>query len=408
MIIMDLKLPSLHECQVDWSRETVIVRCDLNVPIVYGKIIDSTRIQACIPTLEFLAEKGAKVVVIAHYGQVKNRDKKSDLHHLSLLPMAQALGQLMNRRVLFYGDCIKDCTQKIIHQLDHGSILVLENLRFYPGEENNDVDFAKDLANLGTFYVNDAFSICHRTHASIVGIPIFLPHTGGLSLIKEYNSIRDILFQAKNPLVTLIGGSKVSSKLELLEFVLPKVSKMFIGGAMANTFLKAKKYNIGRSLVEDHLVPKALELLNTYHTKFFLPVDVVVNLQGRCPTHSFCVAIEDVPNEAKIFDIGPQTVALYKQEMNEAQSLIMNGPMGMFEEDIFAKGSIDIIQHIVSRTQDYGLLSMAGGGDTLALLGKASAKEKLSFVSTGGGAFLALLQGEILPGIDALIKTHRF
>ncbi len=401
---MDLeKIPFIGDVQTNWSQQTVLLRCDLNVPIIDGTITDDTRINSCIETINFLIKNRAKIVIISHYGQIKEELDEKTRKKYSLFWAVNALEKKLGKHVFFSSDPIGPSLLTMINTMEGGDVMVLENVRFYSGETKNDSKLAQDLASMGTFYVNEAFSVSHRNHASIVTLPTLMPNAAGFGLYKEYQMINDIVQKPHSPFLAVIGGAKVSSKLKLLSFMLPKVDMMTIGGAMANTFLKAKGYEMRSSLVEDDLIPLAQKLMKEYGEKIYLPCDVVV-----CDEKTFdgneTVDVGSLKATQQAVDIGSKTIDHYMNLIKKAQTLIMNGPMGIFEDKRFALGSRAITQCIGQQTQKGQLFSLAGGGDTLALLEQEKQKNHFSFLSTGGGAFLACLEGTPLPGIRALMR----
>lgn len=371
------------------AARVALVRADLNVPMQDGEITDTTRIARLIPTLKALLARGLQVRVISHLGRLDpTEDKTLWDPAFSLRPVAAALESLMGQRVEFYPDCLG--------QTPTSPLSLLENLRYYPGEEANDLTFARALAAGADVYVNDAFSCSHRAHASIVAITQVLPAYAGLGLEEELQHLSAALQTPARPVVALVGGAKVSTKLALLENLAPKVDHLVIAGAMANTFLKAQGLSVGCSRVEEGLIPTAKRILQTYRDKIILPLDRIDGLDG-------CVRTVDAAlPQTDYVDIGPQTVAHIHTLLAKARTVVWNGPLGLFEVKPYDSGTNAIAQSIAALTQAGQLVSVAGGGDTVAALANAGVEGKLTFVSTAGGAFLEWLEGRELPGITAL------
>ena len=377
----------------------VFVRNDFNVPLNAAlEITDDTRIQAAIPTFRHLIANGARVVCASHLG----RPKGEVIPDCSLAPVAKRLAELLGREVLFCAETVGAEAEKAKAALRPGQVLLLENLRFHPGEEANDPEFAQELMKGVDIYINDAFAVGHRAHASVDAVTHFAPIcVAGFLMRDEVLYFHRSLEDPARPLAALIGGAKVSSKLGALVNLLKNVDKMIIGGAMANTFLKAKGYDVGQSLVDDKLLKTAENLMNEARkrgVKFYLPVDVVVadRLDRRAQTK--ITPVQEVPPEWIIADIGPATVTLFSEALQNAQTIIWNGPMGAFELDPFSRGTMAMVHKVA----DLYALTIVGGGDTDVALHKGGEFQKFSYVSTGGGAFIELLEGKKLPGIKAL------
>ncbi len=375
----------------------VLVRLDLNLPIQNGRVTDLTRLERSLPTLKELASQGAKVIVLAHFGRPKGEDKS-----LTLAPIAQALAKAMApTRVEFCEACQGPLVEKAIDALHKGEILLLENIRFVEGEEKNDPSFAREMARWGDNYVNDAFSTAHRAHASTTGIAQLLPAYAGRLMEEELKALDSALDNPKRPLMAIVGGAKVSTKLPLLENLLPKVDVLVIGGAMANTFLAAQGYDIGASLYEPDLLETARNLLAT-GSEILLPQDVVVARsledQGSIET----LSIDEVKGDKKIFDVGPLSCELILEKMQTCHTLLWNGPLGVFETPPLDKGTTHDENGAARLTRENSLLSVAGGGDTVAALAHAHVVDDFTYVSTAGGAFLEWLEGKVLPGVQAL------
>ena len=387
---------------IDVTGKKILVRVDLNVPMKNGRIEDATRVKRVIPTLQNLVERKAKVIIISHFG----RPKGEFVRDMSLVPLADALGEAMGGiQVKFAIDCIDHHAREAVDELNDGEILLLENLRFHKGEEKNDPDFVDALAKLGDIYVNDTFSCSHREHASIVGVAKKLPSAAGLLLQEEIESLNEVLNPAKLPMAAIVGGSKVSTKLGLLNTLIKKVDLLAIGGAMANSFLVAKGFNVGKSLYEKDLVEDAKRIIDNAEKEgceIFLPKDVIVakKLEERATCQ--VVYAEDVPDDSMILDLGPETISSLAKVLSSRKTIVWNGPLGAFEYRPFDVSSISLAQNIAKLTNQKGIISVAGGGDVVAALGVSGLTESFSYISTAGGAFLDWLQGEELPGVKAL------
>lgn len=386
---------------LDVAGKRVLVRADLNLPITDGRIGDGTRLERLVPTLNELCDKGAKVVVMSHFG----RPKGGVDPNFSLAPVAEELARVMGRPVAFATDCIGDDAERIVGGLKGGEVALLENLRFHPGEEANDEAFAARLAALGEIYVDDAFSVAHRAHASIVALARRLPAVAGRLMQAEIEALTAVLENPVRPLVAIVGGAKVSTKIKLLGNICKKVDCLVVGGAMANTFLAARGIDIGMSLSEDDMTGIARDIVanaDVTGTEILLPVDAVVAGEFKAGASHQTVAIDQVPADGMILDIGPATAAAVVERINGSQSLIWNGPLGAFELPPFDAGTNQVAQATAVRTRAHGLLSIAGGGDTMAALIHAGVADDFSYVSTAGGAFLEWLEGKELPGVAVL------
>jgi len=380
---------------------SVFIRCDFNVPIDdFGNILDDGRLKASLPTILYCLDHNCKIILASHLGRPKNKyDKK-----YSLLPVAKRLSRLLNKEILFSGDVIGDDTQKRVKTLKNADILLLENLRYEKAETKNDTAFAKKLASLAQYYVNDAFGVSHRAHASVEAITHFYDDThkgAGFLLQKEIKFFQTLLRTPPHPFTLIVGGSKVSTKLEVLKHLLPELDKMIVGGAMALTFLKALGVETGNSSVEEDLLDEAkklTELAKKNDVKLFFPVDFIVAKELKQETKSDIVTFLDIPQKHKAFDIGPATLLLFQEALKESKILFWNGPMGVFEIDKFSHGSLELAR-FVSTLQATKII---GGGDTAEMIHNAGVTKKMTFVSTGGGASLELLSGKELPGIKAL------
>ena len=399
---MDLdKLKTTDGLDVNGKR--VLVRCDLNVPVADGRVTDATRLERLLPGLKALTIRGAKVIVLSHFGRPKGVDQA-----LSLAPIATELGRLMGQPVAFAADCIGEAAVKVVYALPPGGIAVLENLRFHRGEEKNDHGFAKQLASLGDIFVGDAFSTAHRAHASTEGITHFLPSYAGPLLMAEINALRAALDKPKRPTVAVVGGAKVSTKIPVLENLLAKVDKLIIGGGMANTFLHAQGVAVGRSLCEQDFAKTALDIIATAKARgaeIVLPVDAVVAREFKAGAPSSVVDITACPADAMILDVGPQSVAHLTNVLSQCHTLLWNGPLGAFEIAPFGEGTFALAKAAATMTKAGTLVSVAGGGDTVAALNMAGVTGDFTYVSTAGGAFLEWLEGRELPGVAALTKA---
>jgi phosphoglycerate kinase len=383
------------------SGKRVVLRADLNVPMRDGKVSDPTRIERLLPTIRELAGKGARVAVISHFDRPKGKIVPS----MSLKPLAEALSQALSKRVAFAGDCVGPAALAVVQGLHDGDVALLENLRFHAGEEDNDAGFAKSLASLGDIYVDDAFSCAHRAHASTSAIAALLPSAAGRLMQEELEHLTRALENPTRPLIALVGGAKISTKLDLLGNLVAKVDKLAIGGGMANTFLNALGIDVGESLCEKDLADTAREILAAAKRKncaVLLPVDAVVAAEFKEGSPAATVDISSVPQDKMILDIGPKTIALLKREIEGCKTAVWNGPLGAFEVKPFDRGTVEVARHVAQLSQSGKLLSVAGGGDTIAALRAAGVAEKFSYVSTAGGAFLEWLEGKELPGVKAL------
>jgi phosphoglycerate kinase len=383
------------------SGKRVLVRADLNVPVKNDKVTDATRIERLAPTIRQLADRRARVVVMSHFGRPNGKPDPA----FSLHPLVKPLSQAIGRPVAFAEDCVGPATQNIVAQLKPGEVALLENLRFHPEEEANDMAFAKELAALGDLYVNDAFSAAHRAHASTEAIAHLLPTAAGRLMQAELQALGAALDTPQRPLVALVGGAKVSTKLDLLTFIVSKVNALVIGGAMANTMLFAKGIAVGKSLCERDMVETARRIIDKAKEAgcaLMLPVDAVVARELKAGVGSVVVPIDRVPESAMILDIGPKTVETITARLGRSCTLVWNGPLGAFETPPFDTGTNAVAQRVAQLTNDGKLMSVAGGGDTVAALAHAGVVDDFSYVSTAGGAFLEWLEGRELPGVKAL------
>ncbi len=387
---------SLRDVEVTGKR--VLVRVDFNVPIdEQGNIVDDTRIRASLPTIEYLMDANAKIILMSHLDRPKGRDPK-----YSLAPVAKRLSRLLNAEVKLAPDCIGEEVRAMVGEMGEGEVILLENLRFHGGETEGDEGFAKELASLGEVYVSDAFGTCHRKHASIYLVPKFLkPAVMGFLLEREINYFEKAMISPQRPVVAVLGGAKVSTKLGIIKNLLKRVDKLFIGGAMAFTFIRAMGYRVGSSPVEEELIPTALDILEVakkLDVKLYLPVDFVVGQELSDSTPTKVVPWQEIPKGWKGLDIGPVSLGLLREVISDAQTIIWNGPMGVFELDRFKSGTFETAKMIASSPA----LTIAGGGDTDHAIHKAGVYNAIDFVSTGGGAFLELLEGNTLPCLEVL------
>jgi phosphoglycerate kinase len=389
---------------VDVRGKRVLVRADLNVPVKDGKVTDATRLERLVPGLQDLARRGARVIVISHFG----RPKGGPDPQFSLRPVADKLGQLLGKPVAFAPDCIGEAAAKSVSVLRDGEVVVLENLRFHAGEEKNDPAFARALASLGDIFVGDAFSTAHRAHASTEAIARLLPAYAGPLLMEEIEALRSVLDKPARPVAAVIGGAKVSSKIDVLTNLAAKVDKLFIGGAMANTFFLAEGVEIGKSLAEPDLTGTALDIMHAAKARsceVILPHDVVVAPRLEAGVASRVVPTLKIPAEQMILDVGPKSVAHYGDVLSRCHTILWNGPLGAFEIAPFGEGTFALARVVVKLTATGNLTSIAGGGDTVAALNAAGVTDHFTYVSTAGGAFLEWLEGRELPGIAALTRS---
>ncbi len=381
---------------IDVNGKRVLVRVDFNVPQDKkdGHITDDRRIREALPTLQYLLDHGASLVLMSHLSRPKGKEEK-----YSLKPIAARLQELLERPVIMASDVYGEEIVKQAQALKPGDVLLLENVRFYPYEEENDPAFARELARLGDVYVNDAFGSAHRAHASTHGVADYLPAAAGLLMEKELNYLGSVLENPKHPFIAILGGAKIKDKLGVIENLLPKVERILIGGGMANTFAKAQGYPIGDSLVEEDQLDVAREIMRKGTGKLVFPVDWVIADKFAADAASREVDVQNVPEGWRILDIGPKTIELFKRELNGAKTVIWNGPMGVFEFPKFANGTLQIA-HTLAEMPD--ALTVIGGGDSALAVDMAGGADKMSHVSTGGGASLEFMEGKVLPGVEAL------
>lgn len=390
---------TIDDLKVDGQR--VLVRGDLNVPMTDGVVTDATRLERLIPTLRELSDKGARVVVLSHFGRPKGERRDE----LSLKPVADALGALLDKDVAFADDCVGQAAETVVNSLASGDIAVLENLRFHAGEEANDPGFARELADLGDLYVNDAFSAAHRAHASTDQVAHLLPNAAGRQMQAELDALSNALENPERPVAALVGGAKVSSKLAVLGHLVDKVDMLIIGGGMANTFLYAKGVEIGASLCEPDLADTARQIMEKSEQagcEIVLPIDAVVASDLKAGGESQTCKIDSVPHKQMILDVGPESIADLERRLKNCKTVVWNGPLGAFEIKPFDVGTNRVAAAAADLTQAGKLVSVAGGGDTVAALNGAGATGKFTYVSTAGGAFLEWLEGKTLPGVKVL------
>lgn len=383
----------------DLKGKKVFIRVDFNVPQdEKGNITEDTRITGAVPTIKYALEQGAKVILASHLGRPKG-EKKSKY---SMAPATKRLSELLGKKIKQAPDCFGSEVDTLISAMKPGEAIMLENVRFYPGEEKNDAAFAASLANGCEIYVNDAFAVSHRAHASVEAITKCIPTIAAGFLMKNEMTFFDKAMQNPvRPLVAILGGAKVSGKLEVLETLLNKVDKVVIGGGMAFTFLKAMGYSVGKSLVEDELIPtarKIMEKARKRNVMFYLPVDCVVANAFEANATTFITTAQEIPEGWMALDIGPATTTLFSETLRDAKTVIWNGPMGVFEMDAFSRGTFAVAEAVANCFAT----TIIGGGDTDSAVRKAGVENRVSYISTGGGAFLELLEGKILPGVKAL------
>lgn len=389
---------------VDVTGKRVLLRADLNVPIKDGKVADATRLERLMPTITELSSKGAKVIILSHF----DRPKGKVVPELSLKPIADALGRVLNKPVAFSADCVGPVAENAVGSLNNGDILVLENTRFHAGEEENDPAFSAQLAKLGDIFVNDAFSAAHRAHASTEGVAQHLPSFAGRLMQAELKALEQALGNPERPVAAIVAGSKVSTKLDLLNNLVTKVDILVIGGAMANTFLAAQGVNVGLSLQEADLHETARQILKAAAAKgceIILPQDVVVaeKFEANAPTK--VVKVSEIPANAMALDVGPATVEAFIARLPNIKTIIWNGPLGAFETKPFDASTNALAKAIAEATKSGKIISVGGGGDTVSALKLAGVQHDMTYLSTAGGAFLEWMEGRILPGVEALSRA---
>jgi phosphoglycerate kinase len=381
---------------IEVAGKRVLVRVDFNVPLAEGRVTDDTRIQAALPTINYLLEHGAKVILMSHLG----RPKGKVVDELRLDPVAERLAELLNKLVVKLNDCVGSEVEAVVARMQPGDVILLENTRFHPGEKSNDPAFARELASLADVFVNDAFGAAHRAHASVVGVAEYLPAVAGFLMEKELTFLGQALTAPEHPFVAILGGAKISSKIGVIDNLLAKVDGLLIGGGMANTFFKAQGREIGQSLVEDESLDVARETLEREGDKLVLPVDVVVADRFDAEAESETVPVNRVPEDWLILDIGQETVELFKRELTGAKTVVWNGPMGVFEFPRYAVGTDAIARFLA----DLEATTIVGGGESVAAVRQAGVADRITHVSTGGGAALEFLEGKELPGVAALLE----
>jgi phosphoglycerate kinase len=380
--------------------QRVLVRVDFNVPMQDGAVADVSRIERNMPTITEIADRGGKVILLSHYGRPKGRDPKE-----SLRPVVAAVARILGRPIAFADDCVGETAEKAVAALKPGNVLCLENTRFHKGEEQNDRGFAKQLARLGDIYVDDAFSVAHRAHASVEAIAHLLPTYAGRAMQQELEALEKALHAPERPVAAIVGGAKISTKLDLLGNLMTKVETLIIGGAMANTFLAAEGKPVGKSLYEIDLVPTARDIMakaKALGRTLVLPVDAVVAQKFAAHVPSRVVSVDAVGPTDMILDIGPRSIEQAISMLARVKTLVWNGPFGAFEHEPFDNGTIEVAEAAAELTADGRLVSIAGGGDTMAALNVAGVTSRFTYVSTAGGAFLEWLEGKTLPGVEVL------
>jgi phosphoglycerate kinase len=387
--------------QLNIQGKKILLRVDFNVPLDQkGNITDDARIRAALPTIQYALAQNARILLASHLGRPKGKPEAQ----YSLAPVARKLGELLRKEVKLAPDCIGPDVEKMVAAIKPGDLLLLENLRFHKEEEKNDPNFAKSLASLAEIYVNDAFAVSHRAHASVEAVTKFFKEpAAGFLMKEELHYLNRVMESPARPLVAVIGGAKVSGKLEVLKNLSLRVDKLIIGGGMAFTFLKSKGMNVGKSLVEEELLKTAQEILeaaNKKGVKVFLPVDCVVADKMDPSARTQIVPVEKIPPDWMGLDIGPATINRFADALKDAKTILWNGPMGVFEMAPFSRGTMEMVQSIVKS----GAVSIVGGGDTDTAVHKSGQAQKISYISTAGGAFLELLEGKTLPGVEALKK----
>jgi phosphoglycerate kinase len=386
--------------QADVTNKRVLLRVDLNVPMEHGKVTDTTRIERIAPTICEIADKGGKVILLSHFGRPQGHDPAQ-----SLKPVATIVAEIIKRPVAFAEDCVGEAAESAVAAMKPGDVLCLENTRFHRGEENNDPVFVEQLTRLGDLWVNDAFSAAHRAHASTEGLGHRLPAYAGRTMQAELEALATALDAPRRPVAAIIGGAKVSTKLGLLENLIAKVDDLVIGGGMANTFLHAQGIGIGRSLAEKDMAETARRILDKAERAgcaIILPVDAVVafHFEAHAPAQAY--GLDAIPPDGLILDLGPQSIERVKAAIDDAATLVWNGPLGAFELPPFDRATVATARHVAERTAAGKLVSVAGGGDTVAALNAAGVADRLTYVSTAGGAFLEWMEGKPLPGVAVL------
>ncbi|MEM1380425.1 MAG: phosphoglycerate kinase [Pseudomonadota bacterium] len=389
----------------DLKGKRALVRVDFNVPMADGQVSETTRLERAVPTVQTLTDKGAKVILLSHFGRPKGEMKPD----MSLKQVCQAFANVLAAPVGFVDATIGEKAAQAVSELKDGDVLVLENTRFHPGEEKNDADFAAELAKLGDVYVNDAFSAAHRAHASTEGIARLLPSAAGLALGKELDYLAAALGNPERPMMAVVGGAKVSTKIDVLNALVTKADKLVVGGGMANTFLLAMDMAIGKSLAEPDLVPTAKEIMAKAAEcgcEILLPKDVVCAKEFKAGAESQARTADGVAEDEMVLDLGPESVNAYAEALEQCKTLIWNGPLGAFETEPFHVATVELARFAAKLSNKEALISVAGGGDTVAALAVAQVTDDFTYVSTAGGAFLEWMEGKTLPGIAALEKNN--
>jgi len=392
-------MKNISNQNIVFKNKKVLLRVDLNVPMKNSSITESSRIEKIIPTIKSLLAKEAKIIIISHIG----RPKGKIVEGMSLEPISKKLASLLNKNVLFNKNIINDNTLSEVNRIQNGSIMMLENIRFNQGEESNDSEFSKKLSNLADIYVNDAFSCSHRSHASIEGITKYIPSYFGLQITQEIEALKKITSEIKKPVTLIIGGSKISTKINIINNLLKKFNNIIVVGGMANTMLKHTGSKVGKSICENDcgsLIKEILDISKKFNCKITCPIDVVVskNIEGVGENKG----IKEINDDEMILDIGPKTISLIKKIVNDSNTVLWNGPAGYFENPNFQTGTKEILEIISQKTSSDKIFSVAGGGETIAAINKFNKLDSFTFVSTAGGAFLEYLEGKTLPGIKAL------
>ena len=395
-------MPSSKEFfKLDLKNKLILVRVDLNLPVVNGVVQDETRLQSVLPTIQGIIKKGGKVVLCSHFGRPNGEYNKK----YSLKPLIEPLSKALNCPIDFSPTCIGPEAQELKNNLKEGQTLLLENLRFHKGEETNNKDFSKDLTLGIDYFVNDAFSCSHRKHSSTVGVTNFLPSFMGTHLEKEIKALEGVLNNPNKPVAAIIGGSKVSTKIDVINFLLKKMDIIIIGGAMANTFVAAKGLDVGKSLFEKECIDLAKELIEKSQNNdcnLILPTDFIVSKNLKKNAEFTTTNFDSMPHNMMALDIGPKSIELINKNINNCKTILWNGPLGAFETYPFDKGTNKVASYVSSLTKQKKILSVAGGGDTVSALNNAKVLNDFSYVSTAGGAFLEWLEGKVLPGIEPI------
>ena len=387
--------------KLDLKNKLLLVRVDLNLPVVNGVVQDETRLQSVLPTIQEIFKKGGKVVLCSHFGRPNGEYNKK----YSLKPLIEPLSKALNCPIVFSPTCIGPEAEELKNNLKEGQTLLLENLRFHKGEETNNKDFSEDLTLGIDYFVNDAFSCSHRKHSSTVGVTNFLPSFMGTHLEKEIKALEGVLNNPNKPVAAIIGGSKVSTKIDVINFLLKKMDIIIIGGAMANTFVAAKGLDVGKSLFEKECIDLAKELIEksqNNNCNLILPTDFIVSKNLKKNAEYTTANFDSLPQNMMALDIGPKSIELINKNINNCKTILWNGPLGAFETYPFDKGTNKVASHVSSLTKHKKILSVAGGGDTVSALNNAKVLNDFSYVSTAGGAFLEWLEGKVLPGIEPI------